>query len=258
MARYQRRDGIGSDGRADGARGRRRANPAGDIAVGDQRARRDGQKSRPDLDLKVRALAPQPQRPARLAAVRLDYGLARLAGFVLRDLEPRGGKVAANPRQRRFRSLGTEELQSANAAVGRRDDEVAEQSRMHAVAHFESFSHRLVFSRRDSFEVDEQVVQAGWAGQPGVAGSLERASGAVKDRFCVRERQIAEKLFGTDSGPSREQALEVIGAQGRRVRGLVERRLLAEVLAEVAEGAFDSRVIQRQLRSGLFRHFRRP
>jgi hypothetical protein len=126
-----------------------------------------------------------------------------------------------------------DELQPADTPVGRRNDEIAQKSRVDAIADIQPVPHFLVLAGGDALEIDDQIMQPRRPGKSRIIRRIKHGFGAVQRALGMIQRQITEKLFRADPGPADEQALEMKRAGGGGIGDVVKLGLVAEICADI-------------------------
>src|SRR5208337_3766704 len=137
------------------------------------------------------------------------------------------------------------ETQSANPALGNREKTLTEGAGVVSVTDLAACPFGLELSRRHGLDIHEKVVQAAWAGQPGIIGGVQHAPGFLENFLGMFQCQKLHQALGTDACPAAKEPLEVIFAQVDVPRHLVQTRLVVIVLREKLYGFLDATIIFR-------------
>jgi hypothetical protein len=106
-----------------------------------------------------------------------------------------------------------QKFQGADSPGACRYEAIAEWSGVNAEVNFEAFARTFEFTRRDSLDIHEKVVQAGRTAESNFERRFQDRSRIVEELLGGFDRKVLKESFGTDARPAGEEPLEVIGTK---------------------------------------------
>lgn len=252
MAGNEPGDGIAPDGLTHCPGGTGPVDCLRESAISGQLAFGDGQQRLPHADLKIGA--GQVYQHLSVASGGLDDspsgGIDRRRVVFHGGVGPGGMQLG-----QRLIACPVDKRQGADTAGRESDQGGAIGGVTDTPAQGQAGATGAVLTRGHGVDRNKMIVQPPGSRQAGSITRAQHAFRGAEQRLGMFHGEVLEILFWRDTGPPPEQALEVEGAQARRVRHRIQARLGRLALVEEGDGPGNTAVVPGRL-FGLL-HFQR-